>query len=66
LEKYDVLGFSKFFGIILLKKNHGIGPRGRGPGAQRLSVGAVHGLINLDQRGSLPCRSVAQIRRVKG
>jgi hypothetical protein len=29
-------------------------------------VGAVHGLINPDQCGSLPCRSVAQIRRVKG
>jgi hypothetical protein len=59
------MGISEFYGIILLKK-HGIGPRGRRPGAQHHSVGTVHGLLNPDQRGSSPYRSAAQIRRVKG
>jgi hypothetical protein len=57
---------SEFYRIILLKKNHGTGPRDRRPGAQHHSVGTVHGLLNPDQHGSSPCRSTAQIRRVKG
>jgi hypothetical protein len=60
------MGISGFYGIILLKKNHGIGLRDRRPGAQHRSVGAVHGLLNLDQHGSSPCRSAAQSRRTKG
>jgi hypothetical protein len=61
LQKYSGMGISGFYKIILLKKNHGIGPRDYRPGAQCRSVGAVHGLLNPDQRGPLPCRSVALI-----
>jgi hypothetical protein len=60
------MGNSGFYRIILLKKNHGIGPRDRRPGAQHRSMGAVHGLLNLDQRGTSPCKFVARIRRAKG
>jgi hypothetical protein len=60
------MGISGFYRIILLKKNHGIGTRDRMPGAQHRSVGAVHGLLNLDQHGSSPCRFASQIKRVKG
>jgi hypothetical protein len=66
LQKYDGMGISGFHEIILLKKNHEISPRDSRPGAQRCSVGAVHGLLNLEQRGPSLCRSAAQIRRVKG
>jgi hypothetical protein len=66
LQKYRGMGISGFYGIILLKKNHRKGPWDRTLGAQLCSVGAVHGLLNPDQRGSLPCRSAAQIRRAKG
>jgi hypothetical protein len=54
LQKYDVLGFSRIFGIILLKKNHGIGQRNCRPVAQHHSMGAVHDLFNPDQCGSTP------------
>jgi hypothetical protein len=50
--KYGILGFSRIFGIILLKKSHGICTWKCTPGARHCSVGAVHGLINPDQRGS--------------
>jgi hypothetical protein len=66
LQKYHGMGFSGFYGIFLLKKNHRIGPRDHRPGAQHLSVGAVHSLLNLDQRWSSPCRSAAQIRGRRG
>jgi hypothetical protein len=66
LQKYHGMGISGFYRIILLKKNHGIGPRDRRPGAQYRSVGAVHSLLNPDQRGLSPCRYAAQIRRAKG
>jgi hypothetical protein len=66
LQKYRDLGIFGFYGIIFLKKNHGIGPQDRRPGAQQRSVGAVHGLLNPDQRGPSPYRSAAQIRRAKG
>jgi hypothetical protein len=60
------MGIFGFYGIILLKKNHGIGPQDHGPGAQHRSVGVVHDLLNLDQRGLSPCRFAIQIRRAKG
>jgi hypothetical protein len=60
------MGISGFYRIIVLKKNLGIGLRDRRPGAQHRSVGAVHGLLNPDQRGPSPSGSAAQIRRVKG
>jgi hypothetical protein len=66
LQKYRGMGISRFYGIILLKKNHGIGPWDRRPDAQHRSVAVVHGLLNADQCGLSPCRSAAQIRRVKG
>jgi hypothetical protein len=59
------MGNSRFYRIILLKKNHEIGPQDRRPGAQHRSVGAVHSLLNPNQCGSSPCRSTAQIRRAK-
>jgi hypothetical protein len=43
-------GFSRIFGIILLKKNHGIGPRDCRSGAHHCFVGDVHSLLNPNQR----------------
>jgi hypothetical protein len=66
LQKYRGMGISRFYIIILLKKNHGICLRDHRPGSQHRSVGVVHGLLNSDQRGPSPCRSMAQIGRAKG
>jgi hypothetical protein len=46
--------FLEFLELFYNWKNHGIDPRDSRPGAPHCSVGAVHGSLNPDERGSSP------------